>query len=125
MPDFQIPIIALSAHARAGARDGALEAGCDDFDTEPVGFDRRLPRSRTRSASAVEPRGYSRISSASAGHVLRHLDADRVRDLGVHRELELGGQFHRQIAWLCAAQHFGQQPSLKAMRPPAAAISGV
>jgi two-component system, cell cycle response regulator DivK len=39
-----IPIIALSAHALAGARERALAAGCDDFDTKPVVFDRLLEK---------------------------------------------------------------------------------
>jgi CheY-like chemotaxis protein len=37
-----IPIIALSAHALAGSREKALAAGCDEFDTKPVEFERLL-----------------------------------------------------------------------------------
>jgi len=38
----EIPIIALSAHALAGSREKALAAGCDEFDTKPIEFDRLL-----------------------------------------------------------------------------------
>jgi CheY-like chemotaxis protein len=41
-----IPIIALSAHALAGSREKALAAGCDEFDTKPVEFDRLLGKIR-------------------------------------------------------------------------------
>jgi two-component system, cell cycle response regulator DivK len=35
-----IPIIALSAHALAGEHERAMAAGCDEFDTKPIEFDR-------------------------------------------------------------------------------------
>jgi two-component system cell cycle response regulator DivK len=41
-----IPVIALSAHALAGAREKALAAGCDEFDTKPVEFERLLGKMR-------------------------------------------------------------------------------
>jgi two-component system cell cycle response regulator DivK len=43
----QIPVIGLSAHAMAGDREKAMEAGCDDYDTKPVELPRLLDKIST------------------------------------------------------------------------------
>jgi CheY-like chemotaxis protein len=48
-----IPVIGLSAHGSAGAQERALAAGCVDYETKPVAFQRLLQK--IKAAIAGEP----------------------------------------------------------------------
>ena len=50
-----IPVIALTAHAMAGDREQAMEAGCDDYDTKPVELPRLLEKITGLLAKAGTP----------------------------------------------------------------------
>lgn len=42
-----IPVIALTAHVMTGDRDKAIAAGCDDYDSKPIEFERLLGKMQT------------------------------------------------------------------------------
>ena len=52
-----IPVIALTAHAMAGDREKALQAGCDEYDTKPVEFARLLGKIQAFLANPPAPAG--------------------------------------------------------------------
>ncbi len=62
-----IPVIGLSAHAMSGDAERAMGAGCDDYDTKPVEWDRLLDKIEKLLAKAAEAAAAARAAAKAAG----------------------------------------------------------
>ena len=62
----QIPVLALTAYARAEDRDRALAAGCDEFETKPIILEVLLTKIRSLLGSSVN--GLTGISLVEGKH---------------------------------------------------------
>jgi two-component system, cell cycle response regulator len=62
-----IPVIALSAHATADARDRALAAGCREFETKPVNWDALFKKIDAALAARPKPADEVDIGTGNGG----------------------------------------------------------
>ncbi len=114
-----IPVIGLSAHAMAGDADRALEAGCDDYDTKPVEWDRLLQKietmldrasSRDATGADMATTTLGRMPAGSeASHVLVVDDSAMNRELLSRRLTEIGYTYDLAPDAASAAQALGQR----------------
>lgn len=93
-----IPVIGLSAHAMTGDAEKAKEAGCDDYDTKPVEWDRLFGKiekllAKTQSTVKVSSEDMETTmleAPASASHLLVVDDSPMHREVLSRRLVELG-----------------------------------
>jgi two-component system, cell cycle response regulator DivK len=52
----RIPVVALTAHAMASDRSKALEAGCDEYESKPVDFERLVEKMEMLLSREFAPR---------------------------------------------------------------------
>ena len=118
-----IPIIGLSAHAMSGDAEKALEAGCDDYDTKPVEWDRLLPKIRSALEKAhattkvsVDPHQdmvttqLRPESQIQPGRILVIDDSPMHREVLSRRLAELGYIFDLAESGFQARQLLGDKP---------------
>lgn len=97
-----IPVIGLSAHAMSGDAERAMGAGCDDYDTKPVEWDRLLDKiekllAKAAEAAAARAAGSAPAEVSAGGPAARHVlvvdESSLRRDMIGARLTSLGVSF--------------------------------